>query len=210
MAVPKVLLCRGGSHVLSAGWEGKEDFQGCGVLWCWGWENSEEHEGLGWLFSASSPCFQFITSSYSIISCTNECKLTMLLLSSSFGCCSEAEHIKGMQGRDTTACKEPWEIKQSNSITSLLPQDYASSLIFGNDECLPMFSGGMLRSSQWQQQPWQPRWIKHGGWMTNVGQTLWQVGLLSPASVSPVCKRSEKYLILATGLTEIACYMKMK
>lgn len=191
------------------GGRGRTGFQGCGVLWCWDWESSEEHKGLGWLFSASSPCFQFITPSYSIISCTNECKLTMLLLSSSFAWCSEAEHSKGMQNRDTTACKEPWEIKQSNFIASLLPQDYASSLIFGNDKCLPMFCGGMLRSSQ-QQQPWQPRWIKHGGWITNVGQTLGQVGLLSPASVSSVCKRSRKHLILATGLTEIVCYMKMK
>lgn len=136
------MLCRGRSQVLATGWEGKDRFTKVRRTLALGLKQLWEAQGLGWLFSASSPCFQFITSSYSIISSTNECKLTMLLLFSSFGWCSEAEHSKQTQDRDTTACKEPWEIRVISYIT--YTRDHASSLIFGNAKCLPMFSGGIL------------------------------------------------------------------
>lgn len=71
----------------------RRGLQGCHGLW----EpavgiKSRLHEHKGWRddkFWASSPYSHLTPFSYSIIGCTNECKLRMLLLPSSFGWCSK-------------------------------------------------------------------------------------------------------------------------
>lgn len=124
--------------------------------WIWGLRahsiNARAGGVEGWLVLS----FQFLvlltTFCYSIMGCTNECKLTMLLIPLGFGWCSKG--LKAVLGLGTEALLLVKQRPQTEVIQHLflILGNKISSLIWGDSNCpwCPVNSR--------EQGPWLPRW----------------------------------------------------